>query len=151
LVPWSKPPCLSFSTPGPSTWTRLTFSIALDHVDTQHLHITRQQTYCAYSTQAMVSLNTLNQSSIISSQSLIIFTHGHISNMCSQMGRCGRQKEWPGRSFSAIAITRSKPRETTWSRSQALSGLKGWAPDRMVVTEGVPVNLILQLTRRESW
>jgi hypothetical protein len=48
-------------------------------------------------------------------------------------------------------LTRSKLRETAWSKSRTVSGLKGWAPDRMVVIEGVPINLTLQLIRRESW
>jgi len=48
------------------------------------------------------------------------------------------------------AGTHNKLKETVWSRSRALPGLTR-TPDRMVVTEGVPVNLTLQLTRREIW
>jgi hypothetical protein len=44
----------------------------------------------------------------------------------------------------------SKPRETAWSRPRSLPGLRRWTPDRMVMTEGVPVNLTLQLIRREN-
>jgi hypothetical protein len=42
----------------------------------------------------------------------------------------------------------SKPKETVWSKSRALSGLKR-TQDRLIRTCGVPVNLMLQLIRRE--
>ena len=49
-----------------------------------------------------------------------------------------------------VAIdTRNKLRETTWSRSRALPEHRR-TPDWMVMTEGMTVNLTLQLTRREN-
>ena len=57
---------------------------------------------------------------------------------------CVNGKKWQ----DAIA-THSKPRETAWSRSRALPGLRRTS-DWMVMTEGVPVSLTLQLMRREN-
>ena len=49
--------------------------------------------------------------------------------------------------LSAHEVSREKPRGADLELSL---DLKGEALDRMVMTEGVPVNLTLQLTRRES-
>ena len=56
-APWSKPPRPSFTDPDLSAWTRLTFTIAIDRLNAQHLH-TSQERHVAHTTytHAIVSL-----------------------------------------------------------------------------------------------
>ena len=53
--PQSKPICPSSIALSPSARTHLTFSIAVNHLNAQHMHITRQETCCTTLTHAMVS------------------------------------------------------------------------------------------------
>jgi hypothetical protein len=110
LVPRSKPPWLSFTAAGPSAWTRLTFSIAADCLNAQHLHSSLAKRHVAlHHIHAKISLK-LNQSLIISLTIIQHSSHMDTSTMCSQNVRF---VAWITSSRGHVSCTQC---EKSWTR-----------------------------------
>jgi hypothetical protein len=109
-VPRSKPPCLSITAAGPSARTRLTFSIAADCLNAQHLHPSLAKRYVVLQhTHAKISLK-LNQSLVISLTIIQHSSHMDTSTMCSQNVRF---VAWITSSRGHVSCTRY---EKSWTR-----------------------------------